>query len=78
MTRTAHYLYKEKSYKKIVAVYDLNNEAYTKSWYQQLESDFESLGGKIEAVRLRSEPGKDFLKIVNELLKIRNSRIETL
>lgn len=67
--RTAKYAYNEKGYRNLFVIYDINNRAYTESWYLRLKSDFELFGGTVGATSYRSEPGSDFLQIAREVQK---------
>ncbi len=68
-SKTAHYLYLKKDSRKLFVIYDLSNRAYTESWYDQLRSDFESLGGEVSAANYRSAPGYNFLELVKGVTK---------
>ena len=56
--------------KKMAAIYDLSNRAYTEEYFNNFKEEFEGLGGKINHVEtFSSGKSMDFVKATDSLLK---------
>lgn len=67
--RTAGYLYQKRGQRRLAAIYDLNNRAYTESWLRDFRKAFEQRGGVIaKTVSFDAIQTRDFAPAVQELL----------
>lgn len=56
--------------RRVAAIYDLRNEAYTKSWFDNFRAEFEALGGEVsEPLTFASGPEVDFYALAQRLLE---------
>ena len=56
--------------KRMAAIYDLSNRAYTEGFFNNFKQEFEGLGGKVEHVEtFTSGKDADFVKLAGSLLK---------
>ncbi len=68
-TINATYLYHKLNRRKVSAIYDLNNKAYTESWLNNFKTTFESLGGKfVNTIGFHSSDDTVFHDKVTDLL----------
>ena len=67
--KSANYQIKRLGHRKAVAIYDLNNKAYTETWFQEFRQSYEALGGNLLLVRTyQSAADTVFFEMVKELL----------
>ncbi len=62
------YIYKEKGWRNITAVFDLSNRAYTEEFCLAIKEEFEKLGGSLNFIEPYST-GKGISGVVENLLK---------
>ncbi len=68
-SETAKYLYEYKKTKKVAAVYDLNNKAYTESWLKDFSDSLEKMGGTItKSIPFNSSNQVKFEDIARDLI----------
>lgn len=68
-TKSAHYQYNTLGHRRINAVYDLRNKAYTSSWFGNFKKAFEALGGSIATeVTFESSADIHYSRIAEQLL----------
>lgn len=68
-SETAKYLYQYKQTKKVAAVYDLKNKAYTENWLNDFSVAFEEMGGTIaKSISFNSNNQLEFEAVAHELV----------
>lgn len=69
-TKNARYQYKQLGKRRIAAVYDIRNKAYTKAWLDNFKAEFEKLGGTlVSEVTFASSPNVHFNELAEKLLE---------
>ena len=67
--KNARYQYETLGHRRIAAVLDTSNRAYTESWINGFEKSFESLGGEpVIKTEFRSSPEVDLAAVAREVL----------
>ncbi len=70
-SETAKYLHKYKQSKKVAAVYDLRNKAYTEGWLKDFSVSFKKTGGTItKSIPFNSSDQVKFEDIARDLLAV--------
>ena len=70
--KSARYQYATLRHRTAVAIYDMNNQAYTESWLRDFRRTYESLGGRILKIhRFMSGDDAAFFKATQDLLATR-------
>lgn len=68
-SKNARYQYKTQGHRRVAAIHDLDNSAYTQSWINDFRYTFEDLGGVLEATyTFRSGSNAGFFSIVQQML----------
>ena len=68
--KNARYQFETLGHRRIAAVLDTSNRAYTESWVNNFEKFFESLGGEmVIKTEFRSSPEVDLAAVIREVLK---------
>jgi len=71
-SKSALYQYQKLGRRKVVAIYDLNNRAYTENWLRDFRESFEARGGSVvRALGFNSAEKVSFTPLVEELLALR-------
>lgn len=68
-SKSARYLFTKQGRRRVAAVCEQGNSAYTESWLRDFRQTFEALGGRLTRVdRYRSGPDVSLLEVARELL----------
>lgn len=74
--KNARYQYRSLGHRRVAAIYDLGNRAYTESWVNHFRTAFEALGGRVTGVATyQSSEQPQFHELVGGLLKGRPDTI---
>lgn len=70
--RFARYQYQKLGLRRVAAIFDIRNQAYTHDWFTHFQAEFTALGGKVIATHpYRSQPNVVFHQAVDRLLSHR-------
>lgn len=72
---SADYHFKESGVRRVAAIYDLKNLAYTESWLREFTVAFQQLGGDVLPFAFESSPDANFGAIVRHALNKRPDAI---
>lgn len=72
---SADYHFKESGVRRVVAIHDLKNLAYTESWLREFTVAFQGLGGDVFPLAFESTPDANFGAIVRHALNKRPDAI---
>ena len=67
-TRSAEYHFTQSGVRRVVAIYDNRNRAYTESWLRDFMVEFQERGGEVMPIAFGSAPAIDSGAIVREAL----------
>jgi len=70
--KNARYQFQKLGYRKIAAIYDIGNQAYSESWLHDFTREFTGLGGEmVRTLIFRSGADNTFSQMIPELLQSR-------
>jgi branched-chain amino acid transport system substrate-binding protein len=72
---SAEYHFRESRVRRVVAIHDAGNRAYTESWLAEFTGTFQPLGGEISAFAFDSAPDADLEAVVRNALNRRPDAI---
>lgn len=72
---SAEYHFRESRVRRVVAIHDAGNRAYTESWLAEFTGTFQPLGGEVSAFAFDSTPDADLEAVVRSALNLRPDAI---
>jgi branched-chain amino acid transport system substrate-binding protein len=72
---SASFHYNQSGFRRVAAIYDMKNRAYTESWLEDFTAPFQELSGKVMPVPFLSSPATNYAEIADKALESRPDAI---